>query len=144
MRVAFLLCLFLLLATSCLAEMLSVVYQPAELRDRPLVAGSKTLRQLPLYTPLELLDKSGEYFKVKDVDGITGYIHKSLTQKHSSLIVTADLCNVRSGPGTEFPSLFKTKKGESFLVLGKQGEWIEIAGKSNQSGWIWQNLTWGY
>ena len=136
--------LILLLATPCLAEKISVIHQPAELRDRPMVAGSKIIRQLPRYTPLEVLGSQSNYYQVQDAVGQTGYVHQSMTSKSPAVTITASLCNVRSGPGTEFPVLFKTSKGNNFKLLNKEQEWLQIDNGAGLTGWIWQNLAWGF
>lgn len=138
-----LIALLLLLASPCLAEMISVTHQPAELRDRAMVSGSTIIRELPRYTPLEILNTSADYFQVKDVAGTTGYIHKSLTGKTPAVVVTGAICNLRSGPGTEFPVVFKAYKGASYKVIGQKQEWIQITTEDKKTGWIWQDLVWG-
>ena len=138
------LCLLLLLASSCLAEMISVIYQPAELRDHPLVAGSQVLAQLSRYTPLELVGSEGEYLKVKDVNGLTGYLHRSLTGKIDCLVINVDLCNIRSGPGTNHPPAFRATRGTGFRIIGKEGDWLNILDAEGRIGWVAQKLTWGY
>ena len=135
--------LFLLLVSPCLAEMISVTHQPAELRNRAMVAGSQVIRQLPLYTPLEVLETGAAYYQVKDVAGTTGYVHKSLTGKSPAVVVTAGTCNVRSGPGTEFAIVFKSHKGDSYKVISQEKEWVQIQTATGQVAWIWKNLVWG-
>jgi len=143
MKKVFILALFLLVATSSLAEMLSVTHQPAELRNKSMVAGSKVIKKLDRFAPLQIVEKGTDYHKVKTADGVTGYIHKSLTGKIKTVIVTAGVCNVRTGPGTEFPIAFKAKKGNNFKVLSQEQDWIEIKTSKGKTGWIWQNLVWG-
>ncbi|WP_303721640.1 SH3 domain-containing protein [Malonomonas rubra] len=135
--------LFLLLATSCLAEMISVSHLPAEVRDKAMVSGSNVIKQLDLYAPLEVLENGAAYLKVKTADGIVGYIHKSLTTATHTVTVTADLCNVRSGPGKEFPVAFKAKKGNSFQLLAQEQKWVQVKAADDKTGWIWQDLVWG-
>ncbi len=135
--------LFLLLASPCLAGMISVTHQPAELRDRAMVAGSTVVRQLPLYTPLEVISTGAAYYQVKDAAGTTGYIHKSLTGETPAVVVTGNGCNVRSDAGTEFPIVFKGYKGETYKVLDQKQEWVQIKTEAGKIGWIWQNLVWG-
>jgi len=138
------LALFLLIATPVTAEMLSVIHQPAELRSQPQVARAKILADLPRYAPLEVLETAAEYYKVKNSRGQVGYIHRSLVGKQDSLVITADVCNIRSAPGTEHPIAFKAVQGNSFRALSKQGEWLEIVDAQGNTGWVWQKLTWGY
>ena len=135
--------LLLLMTSSAMAEMISITHQPAELRDRAMVSGSKIIRELPRYTPLELVNAGADYYQVKDVSGKTGYVHKSLTGKVPAVVVTANVCNVRTGPGTEFSIAFKAQKGQSFKILAQQQEWVQIKSNAGQTGWIWQNLVWG-
>lgn len=143
MKKFFTLALFLFLATPCLAEMVSVTHQPAELRDRAMVARSNILRQLPRYTPLEVIESGRAYLKVKTADGVSGYIHKSLTENMSAVIVTGSICNVRSGPGTEFPIAFKAHKGANFKVNQQAQGWVQISSSEGKTGWIWKDLVWG-
>lgn len=143
MKKIFITTLLLLIAGSCLAKMISVTHLPAELRDRPMVSGSKIIQELDRSAPLEVLDTSADYYKVKTISGTTGYIHKSLTGKIKGVIVTASVCNVRSGPGTEFPIAFKAKKGDNFEVLSQEQDWVEIKTAAGKTGWIWQDLVWG-
>lgn len=142
---------FLLLALFALsampasaAEMLSVIHQPAELRAEPLVARSQVLQALPRYTPLEVVEQSGDYYKVKNFDGMVGYIHRALVGPANSLVITANRCNVRKGPGTDQQIVFKAERGDRFKALSREGDWIEVADDQGRSGWIWAALTWGY
>ncbi len=144
MKKLLLLCLFLLTAGPCLAEMLSVAHQPAELKNKPKVARAEVLGSLPLHAPLKVLETGSEYIKVQDYSGRVGYIHKAVISPEKSLAIKADVCNVRSGPGTDFAIVFKATRGSSYRVLGQKDEWIEIASDTGQTGWVWQNLTWGY
>lgn len=141
MKKAFLLGLFLLLASSCLAEMVSVKHLPAELRDRAMVAGSTIIKELPRYAPLHVLETGAAYLKVKDAAGATGYIHKSLVGKIPAVVVTSAICNVRSGAGTEFPVVFKVYKGNAFKALSKENDWIQIENSDGKVGWIWHELV---
>lgn len=135
--------LLLLMTVPATAEMLSVIHQPAQLREQSLVARSKVLSELPRNTPLEVIAQQGEYYKVKDYRGLIGYIHRSLVSNQASVVVTKKACNVRSGPNTEHTIAFYATQGNAFRALSKQGEWIEIADEKGNHGWIWQNLIWG-
>ncbi|SHI93957.1 SH3 domain-containing protein [Malonomonas rubra DSM 5091] len=135
--------LLLFTATTSLAKMVSVIHLPAELRDKPMVSGSKMIQKLERYAPLEVIESGSDYYKVKTRSGKVGYLHRSLTGDIKSVVVTGDICNVRTGPGTEFPIVFKAYKGNSFKVLSQEQDWVEIQGPDNKTGWIWQNLVWG-
>lgn len=53
----------------------------------------------------------------------------------TSITVTADGLNVRSGPGLDYPIIGKVNSGEEFSVLQQEGEWIKIT-YNNEAGWV--------
>lgn len=50
--------------------------------------------------------------------------------------IGTDSLNVRTGPGLSYPVLGMAQKGESFTMISKQDEWIEIDFGSGQKGWV--------
>ncbi|KJS65686.1 MAG: hypothetical protein JL50_17670 [Peptococcaceae bacterium BICA1-7] len=54
----------------------------------------------------------------------------------SQIVVTGELVNIRSGPGTGFNVVSKAAKGSKYSVLDKSGNWYKLA-----SGWIYEPLT---
>jgi len=51
-------------------------------------------------------------------------------------VVTENIVNIRSGPGTNYKILTKVYKGESYTVLGKSDKWVKIKLNNGQEGWI--------
>lgn len=47
-----------------------------------------------------------------------------------------DGLNVRSGPGLTYSAVGKLKKDESYNVLKKQNDWIQLKLSQNQTGWV--------
>ncbi len=51
-------------------------------------------------------------------------------------VVTGEVVNIRSGPGTGFNILLSARKGERFQVLDKSGDWVGISLPSGSKGWV--------
>jgi len=50
--------------------------------------------------------------------------------------VTADVLNVRSGPGLSYSVVGTVKKGDKYTLIQQKGDWIEIQYSSNKKGWV--------
>ena len=55
------------------------------------------------------------------------------TQKHTLMVVTADVLNVRTGPGTEYDAQGSLKKGDEVQVLAVEGDWCRIQYKGAEA-----------
>lgn len=124
-----------------LAERLAVGSSVANIRSGP---GTKyeIIWKVGQYHPLEIVEKSGNWFRFKDFEGDTGWIHKSLVRKLPTLITTRPVCNVRSGPGTGYDIRFTVEKGVPFKQLKARGAWIQVEHADGDRGWIHQSLVW--
>ncbi|MDY6839457.1 MAG: SH3 domain-containing protein [Thermodesulfobacteriota bacterium] len=96
------------------------------------------------YYPLDVLKKSGSWYKVRDFEDDEGWIHRSLVEKIPAVTVKAPLVNVREGPGTTFRVLLQAEKGVSFKRLDRKGTWFKVQHQDGEVGWIHQSLVWGY
>lgn len=52
-----------------------------------------------------------------------------------TLVVEADILNVRSGPGTTFSRVGQVKRGQEFVVLEEKNGWYKIKLVSGTTGW---------
>lgn len=99
--------------------------------------------------PLRVVNKKGAWVKVKDFEGDTGWVHKSLLVYDPQVIVKVNRnrnqkINIRSGPGTKNKIVGKAYYGVVFKSLRKQSGWIHVEHESGLKGWIKSNLVWGY
>jgi len=145
MRLKLLVLLFvsLMLPTLVLAEIMTVSFSGTEMRSAPNAMSSKVIAKLAPYTPLQILEKGAEYFKVKDYRGRTGWVHRSLFGTTSGVVVTGDRANVRQGPGSNHDVLLQLSKGDTCRLLSKQDKWLEIQTADGRKGWVAAFLTWG-
>jgi len=133
--------LLLVLGTVASAERLTVSVSIANIRSGP---GEKydIIWAVEKYHPLDVFQKSGEWYHFRDFEGDEGWIHKSLLNQFPSVITKSDNCNIRSGPDTSFEILFEVEKGIPFKVLERKGSWIHILHADGDKEWIHDSLVW--
>ena len=136
-------CLFLSLGTSLAfaSERLAVKAAIANLRNG---AGTKykVLWQVEKFHPFLVINKKQDWCEVKDFEGDTAWIHKSLLGKINTVISTKSKCNIRSKPDKTSKIVLQVERGVPFRVLGRRGDWIHIEHADGETGWIYKRLVW--
>ena len=125
----------------CAQQRLSVTASIANMRSGP---GTKydVLWQVEQYHPVKIVQKKGDWYKIKDFQNDVAWIHKSLLGKVNGVITIKEKCNVRSGPATKNSISFTVEKGVPFKVLEKKGKWYKIEHADGDIGWIFKTLVW--
>lgn len=95
---------------------------------------------------VSVLDKSGEWSKVKTSSGKTGWIKtkyidgttKALgTGKKTVKVPSGETLNLRSGPGTGYSVKGSVKNGATVKVLNTEDDWVKVTvSSSGKTGWI--------
>jgi len=122
-------------------ERLSVISGIANMRSGPGTEDA-VLWQVEQYHPVIVVEKKGNWYKVKDYENDTAWLHNSLLGKVDTVITVKDKSNVRSKPDTKSSILFTVDKGVPFKVLEKKGTWIKIQHADGDVGWIHNSLIW--
>lgn len=138
---------FVISASIAHSEMLSIKADKVNLRTGPGKDYSVKWEYGSGF-PLKIVDRKGEWFKTKDFENDTGWIHKSLLSDIPHAIVKAnrnkdEKINIRSGPGSENKIIGKAYYGVVFRVLKHQSGWVKVKHESGITGWISSNLLWG-
>ncbi len=122
-------------------ERLSVNVQTANMRSGP---GKQhpEMWQVEKYHPVIVIEKKGDWYKIKDFENDSAWVYKPLLGKIPSVITIKDKCNVRSKANKSGRVLFKVDKGVPFKVIEKRGNWIRIKHADNSIGWIYKTLVW--
>jgi SH3-like domain-containing protein len=55
--------------------------------------------------------------------------------------VTANIANIRSGPGTNYTILFEAEKNYPLKLLKKAGNWFQVEDFEGDVGWIYKKLV---
>jgi SH3-like domain-containing protein len=130
------------------AEMLSIAKDGVNLRSGP---GTKYEIKWEYGEgfPLRVVSKKGDWYKVKDFEGDTGWIFKSLLTSGGHMIVKVNKksnkkVNIRSGPGTKFKVVGKAYYGVVFQTLEQKNGWAKLKHDTGLEGWIKRSLLWGF
>ncbi|MFO7557319.1 MAG: SH3 domain-containing protein [Desulfobacterales bacterium] len=123
------------------AQRLAVKAKIANIRSGP-GTHFQVLWQVGKYHPIEIINKKGNWYQLKDFEGDIGWIYKKLVKKFSTVITKKEECNIRSGPGTRYRIVFKSERGVPFNVLKQKGNWIKIVHADGDKGWIYRSLVW--
>ena len=94
--------------------------------------------------PLQVLDRKGQWLKVKDFEGDLGWVYRPLVSKKAHVIVRATAANVRSAPSTRSQVRGKVQYGEVLRTLERKKSWVRVQRQSGTQGWIYKPLVWGW
>jgi len=133
--------MFFVTSGAAMAERLTVVSSVANIRSGP---GEKydILWKVEKYYPILVIEKKSSWYYFKDFEDDNGWVHQSLVDQVDAVITNKDLCNIRSGPGTDNKILFTVEKGIPFKVIKRQDHWLQIEHADKDQGWIHDSLVW--
>lgn len=129
-------------------EMMSVNSDSVNLRSGP-GTSYDVLWEYGKGFPLIIVQRKGDWVKVKDFENDAGWIFKSLLSKKGHLIVKVNKdknrkINIRSGPGTKYRVVGKAYYGVVFETLEQKDGWAKIKHDTGLVGWIKRSLLWGF
>lgn len=55
--------------------------------------------------------------------------------------VSADVANLRSGPGTDYARVGKLRQGQTVRLLGRSDDWYKVQAKDGTTGWLHSELV---
>lgn len=132
----------LLTSPAFAAQYLSVTTDNANVRTGP---GTKYPVAMELFQgyPLQVLKTQGEWYKIKDYENDTGWIHNSIVKDRDSVIVNAKKSlNMRSGPSQKNPVIADVERGVVMTKISTEGKWTKVRHSSGTVGWIYSPLLW--
>lgn len=138
------LCFAALLNTSAHAQsMVSVKGSTLNMREGP---GTHTavLWELKRGYPLQITERKGSWVRVRDFEGDTGWVARSLTGSTPHHIVKSKVANLRAGPGTQHRIVGRLEYGELLRTREKRADWVRVERSEGVSGWIAKRLLWGF
>lgn len=123
------------------ADRMTIDVSTANIRSGP-GTNYDVLWQVERYHPIEVIQKSGNWYYFQDYEGDKGWVFDNLVKPFGSVIVIKNKCNVRSGPGTDHDVVFTVERGVPFKELERKGNWINIRHADGDTGWIHKMLVW--
>ena len=94
------------------------------------------------YLPLEVLDKSETWRKIKDFENNSGWIHISQLSKKKSAINTKNNSVLYQKPTIYSKPIAKLELGRLVLIKKCKVKWCKIT-SGGYSGWIFKSSLWG-
>ena len=94
------------------------------------------------YLPVEILDKSETWRKIKDFENNSGWIHASQLSKKKSAICKKNNSVLYKKPTIFSKPIAKLEIGRLVLIKKCKEKWCKIT-TGDFSGWIKKNYLWG-
>ena len=119
------------------------VETPAILYDTPSQRGAK-LFVIKRDTPVEVVVSLEGWAKVRDSEGGLAWIERRFLSDKRSVIVRAELADVRQKPEEGAPLAFQAEKNVSLDYLeAMPGGWIKVRHRDGPSGFVRAGQVWG-
>ena len=140
----------LTLAISCLciassahaAKFVSVKGDNCNVRTGP---GTNYQVAMELFSgyPLKVIASQGDWLKIVDFENDSGWIHGSLVEDGTTVIVNGKKSlNMRAEPTTKGAILANVDRGVVLTKLENKGKWMKVKHSSGLVGWIYKPLLW--
>jgi len=124
-------------------SMVSIQGSTVNMREAP-STRSAVLWELRRGYPLQVTQRKGNWLAVKDFEGDTGWVARSLTGRTPHHVIKSKVANVRSGPGTQHRIVGRAEYGELVRTREKKDGWVRVEREQGVSGWIARRLLWGF
>ena len=96
--------------------------------------------------PLEIIDEYGNWRRVRDSEGVTGWMfHTLLSSKRTGLIAPwqKQFASLRKRPSTEAPIIARLQPHVLVSLQQCDGAWCSVSVAKQLKGYISQSKTWG-
>ncbi|MDR3054937.1 MAG: SH3 domain-containing protein [Zoogloeaceae bacterium] len=124
-------------------EYRSVAVPVAIFYDAPSTQGRK-LYLTKAGAPLEVIAKMKDWVKVRDAEGTIAWIQESAVSSERTLVVTADLADVRQAANETAAIVFQAEKWVSLELLeGAPAGWAKVKHRDGASGFVRITQIWG-
>ncbi|WP_425258397.1 SH3 domain-containing protein [Rubrivivax sp. RP6-9] len=94
--------------------------------------------------PLSVTNRRGNWLKVTDFEGDTGWIYRPLTARRPHLVVKVEVANLRSAPSTRARRIGQAEYGEVLRTVKHRPGWVQVRRADGLQGWIARRLLWGW
>lgn len=113
------------------------MYDAPSIKANALFVASK-------FYPVEVIVHVDNWDKVRDAAGDLAWVEKKNLSDTRTVVVTAELADVRESPEDGAPLVFQARKGVALEVveLGV-GPWVKVRHRGGQTGFVRANQVWG-
>lgn len=92
--------------------------------------------------PVEIIAEFDTWRQVKDHEGTTGWVHKSLLSGRRTGLVTSETCTLLSTPENQAKTVAILKKNVLLKLKECKGNWCRVDANGH-TGWIPRSEIWG-
>ncbi len=134
----------LLLACSAQAatSVVTVVNDKVNVRTGPSTQNPVYMELFKGY-PLKVTSRKGDWAKITDFEGDSGWIHQSLIKSGTTVIINAKKSvNMRAGASTSSAIVANVERGVVLTKISKEGNWTKVRHTGGTVGWIYNTLLW--
>ena len=121
---------------------LSLKKKEVNLRQGPSFEYPIKLIYKKKHLPVIILDKSGPWRKIRDLENNSGWIHISQLSKKKTAICIKNNSVLYKKPTIFSKPIAKLEIGRLVLIKKCRVEWCKIK-SGNFSGWVYKNSLWG-
>ena len=123
-------------------KFLSLKNNEVNLRQGPSFEYPIKFIYIKKYLPVEVLDKSETWIKIKDFESNSGWIHVSQLSKQKSAINKKNNSVLYKKPTIYSKPIAKLEIGRLVLIKKCEEKWCKIT-SGGYSGWIFKGSLWG-
>jgi SH3-like domain-containing protein len=118
--------------------------RPAILYDAPTASGAR-LAVVGSKVPLEVVVDTGDWVRVRDVEGRLSWVEKGALGGGRSVMVRAEESTVRREPQPESEAVFRAARGVLLDAVGEPTSlgWLQVRHPGGLSGWLRIQEVWG-
>ena len=129
--------------TAGAAEFRSVGAAPAVLYDAPTERGKK-LAIAPRNMPVEVLQQSGDWARVRDASGEFSWVAVRMLVPRRHVVATAPTVRVHAAPDENAPTVFSVER-HVLLEMSEPAAngWVKVRHADNQAGFVKAAEVWG-
>ncbi|HAH06004.1 MAG TPA: hypothetical protein DCM05_05650 [Elusimicrobia bacterium] len=125
-------------------ELYSVARPKILVREEP-EKKAKALWPLWKYAPVEALSYRGDWVRVRDFEGDSGWVQRSeLTQRVPTVCVRGKEGKLRKAAGPSSKLLWLLDRGFALRIFAVKGDWVEVSDLDEVNGWIHRDEVWGF
>jgi len=143
MRRLFLLFLLFAVQAASAGDFRSIGENAVPMYDAPSIKANALFVASKFY-PVEVIVQVDNWNKVRDVAGDLAWVEKKNLSDTRTVVVTAELADVRESPDDGAPLVFQAREGVALEVveLGV-GPWVKVRHRGGQTGFVRANQVWG-
>lgn len=124
-------------ATPAAAKSFVHIGDKAAILYEALGAKSAKLFVLGRHYPLEVLVRLDKWTKVRDADGVVGWVDNTVLGARRFVQVVTSVAEVRAIASSTSPVVFSAERGVLLDVIGAaEGPWLSVAHRDGQAGFV--------